>query len=127
MWDQSGVVLDWLARLILVGGLAAVVLVDTGAILVNRVGLESTADEVATEVSTLVVEGGVSPADTYALEAAARAVARPVGAKVVRASVDPKGVFHIRLERVATTIALGHVGVLEGLLQTSASGRAGTN
>ena len=124
--NQDGVVLAWLLRIVVVGGLMAAVLFDTGAILVNNIQLQETADEVASKVSTSVMEGGISPADKVALGTAARALARPQGVKVARATVDAQGVFHLRIKRDSNSIIAGHIGALRGLTEGTASGEAAT-
>lgn len=126
MRNQDGVVLDWLLRIVVVGGVMTVLLFDAGAILVNNVQLQATADEVASEVSTSMMEGAIPPADKLALRNAARALALPLGAKVARATVDPEGVFHLRLKRDANSIVAGRIGALQGLTEGTASGEAPT-
>ena len=119
-------VLDWLLKVVLVGGLVAVIAVDLGAITVNRIGLASTADEIVAEMRTSLASGAVDRFDIPAMRSEAATLAAQAGAKLVYATLSPSGVLKVRLRRTATTLVVGRIDALRGYIRATANARATT-
>ena len=124
--DERGVVMDWFLKLAVVGGMVAVVLFDFGAISVNTVGLESTVDEIAHNISVSVADDSLNTVDEAALVEAARPTAKLAGARVVKVDVDPEGRVHVRLRRRADTLLVSRIGPLRHWATATADGTAST-
>jgi hypothetical protein len=118
---------SWLIRLVAAFAVAAVVLYDAGSIAVNFFGLESKADEIAVSIATAVTNDEFEGTDPRAIADEARTQARDAGARLVRAKIDAEGVLSIRLRRVATTLVVGRIGLLEDWAKATADARAGTS
>jgi hypothetical protein len=118
---------SWFIRVAVAFGVAAVVLYDAGSIAVNFFTLDSKADEIAVAVATAVTNDELPDADPRALTDEARLQARSAGAKLVRARIDSAGVVSIRLRRVASTLMVGRIGILEDWTKATADARAGTS
>jgi hypothetical protein len=114
----------WLVKLAVGLAVVAVVLFDAGSIAVNFFGLDSTADEIAVEVSTSLQPG--QPVDQLALEAEAKALAKEASAKLVRVEVDTEGRVHVHLKRVAKTLVVRLIGPAKDWAKATAEGVAGT-
>src|SRR5688572_6222420 len=73
--DESGIIVSWLLKIVLLLAVIGVVGFDLGSIVVNNVTLDSSAETVAVSVSLIVDEapGGVVP-DTRIYELAVEAV-----------------------------------------------------
>ncbi len=123
--DESGVVLDWLAKIVVGLALVGVVLFDAGAVAVNFFGLDSTADDIATALSTDISASG-SQMTAPQLQANAKAMAKEAGARLVRAEIDPEGILHVKVRRRASTLLLDRVDALKGYGRAVASSRATT-
>ncbi|MBA2273122.1 MAG: hypothetical protein H0W21_04360 [Actinobacteria bacterium] len=124
--DERGVVLDWFLKIVVVGGIFAVILFDFGAIAVNTVGLESTVDEIAHSLSVSVADDSLNAVDEAALIEAARPTAQLADARVVKVSVDVEGRVHVRIRRRATTMLVARVGPLSHWAVATADGSAVT-
>lgn len=124
--DERGVIMDWFLKLAVVGGMFAVVLFDFGAITVNTVGLESTVDEIAHNISVSVADDTLNALDPVALVEAARPTAKLARARVVKVAVDAEGRVHVRLRRSANTLLVAHIGPLRHWATATADGTATT-
>lgn len=122
--DERGIIVGWLVRLGVGLAVAAVVLFDAGSIAVNFFGLDSTADEIAVEVSTDLQPG--QPVDQDALQAEAKALAKEASAKLVKVEVDAEGRVHVHLRRVAKTLIVRLIGPAKDWAKATAEGVAGT-
>jgi hypothetical protein len=121
--DERGVIIGWLVKLIFGVALAGVVAYDTGATLVNYFGLDSTAGDVAVELSATVHDssaGSTLPVDE------ARKLARRAGAKLVAIRLDDQGVLHVRLRRTADTLVARHIAALRPWTRAVAEASART-
>jgi hypothetical protein len=130
--DESGVIVSWLVRIVLLLGVIGVVLFDLGSIVVNNVTLSSTAEEIAIAVSIEVSEnrGGFFPETQIYDMAVAEVEAEGIeGVRVVRkgTNLDEEGIVHIRLRRRAETLVADLIGPLKKFTVATASGQAGTN
>lgn len=117
----------WLVKIALGIAVAGVLVYDAGAIAVNFFGLDSTATDVANELSSAVGDGDVDPHNQHELQRAARRYARPRGARVAGASYDTENqAIRVRLRREADTLIVGRVGLVEDWGKATADGRAVT-
>jgi hypothetical protein len=132
--NEAGIVVSWLVRVVLFLAVIGVVGFDVGAMVVNTVTLDSSAEEVAITVSLLVSEspGGLFP-DTRIYDMAVDVVEDETegieGARVLRkgTELDEAGNVHIRLRRRSDSILMGKIGPLEKFTIATADGQAGTN
>ncbi|MBA2313308.1 MAG: hypothetical protein H0V97_11005 [Actinobacteria bacterium] len=123
--NERGVVLDWLTRVALVLAFFAVIIFDSASVMVNSLGLSSTADDIAAAVSTDTI--GTSVGTPAEVVEEAEALAAEAGARLVKAELDTQGVIHIKLRRTANTLVAGRIGALERWVRATASGRASTD
>jgi hypothetical protein len=123
--NERGVILDWLAKTVLLLALFGVLVFDGASVAVNFLGLSSTADDIAAAVSTDVT--GASITDSNAVEEEAKLLAREAGARLVSAELDIQGIVHIKVRRRATTLVLGRVPATEKWTKAIATARATTN
>jgi hypothetical protein len=134
MKNESGIIINWLIKIVVLLAVIGVVGFDAGAIIVNNVTLSSSATDVAVEVSITVDQSTTSffpPERVYDL--AVEVVDDPEngieGARVLRrgTEVDEEGVVHIRLRRKTDTIVAEHIGPLEKYTVSIVNGQAGSN
>ena len=119
--DERGFIIGWLGKLAIGFVVVAVVLFDGGSIMVNFFTLDSTADEIAVQLTTGVSVGDLSPTD---LEPRARELAKASGARLVSLTVEGT-VVKITLRRKAKTLIVGRIGALEDWTKATAEGQAG--
>ena len=132
--DERGVVAGFLLRTVVALAVAAVVLFDAGAVAVNVFSLDSSADEIASALSTDVAHGRLQ--GTYVrcvrsgpktgLCAEAASAARAAGARLVRFEISPDGALHLRLRRRAETLIAGRIRAFDEWRVATADGRATT-
>lgn len=132
--DEGGLVVAWLVRVVLVLGLVALVLFEAGAIAINFITLDGTANEVAAQVSAEAATGADAVPNLKCNRRArvpacqaAYDVAREHGVHVLEASYDQQGVFHVTLRRTADTFIVGRIDAIKDWATATASARAGTN
>lgn len=121
--DQRGVVLDWLAKMLLVLAVLSVVVFDAGSIITNYVTLDSTANDIAIAVFPSMSTGEAMTQTE--MNARAKQMAREAGAKLLRVRVDQQGVVHIRIRRVAKTLLVGKISATKHWARAIANGRSG--
>lgn len=125
MGNERGVILNWLVKIILVLAIVGVVLYDVGAVVVNYVGLDSTADDIAIAIST---EVGGGATDQTQLEADAKALAHEAGARLIAVIIDPQAnTVSVKLKRTAKTLIVRRVEPLEDWGRATSTGRSGTD
>lgn len=105
--DERGVILGWLAKLMIAFVVVAIAIFDGGAILINFFTLDSTADDIARELTTDTI-GQTFPSQAN-LEIRARQRAREADARLVSVSVDESRRIHLTLRRRATTLVVGRI------------------
>jgi len=133
--DETGVILGWFIRVGLVLAVLAVVLFDIGSIVVNSVGLSSSAEDVAIAVSITVADrsGAVILPDSVVYDLAVDVVESEAngvsGARVLRrgTEMDQEGIVYVRLRRRAETLVADLIGPLKKYTIATVSGQAGTN
>lgn len=121
MTGERGFIVGWFGKLLIGFVVLAVVVFDGGSILVNFFTLDSTADEIAVELTTNVASGTLSATD---LEPRARALAKEAGARLVSLSVEGT-IVHVTLRRRAKTLVVGRIGLIEDWARATADGQAG--
>jgi hypothetical protein len=124
--DERGVIVSWIAKLVAGLAVGSVVLFDAGAIAVNYVGLDSTAEDIANALSADVAGAG-APVSSAQLEASAAEAARAAGARVVRVEIDPQGFLHLRLKRAAKTLLASNIDSLRKWTRATATATAATS
>lgn len=132
--DESGIIVSWLVRIVLLLAVIGVVGFDLGSIVVNNVTLSSSAETVAVTVSLAVDEAPVGTfPDTRIYDLAVDIVESESegvdGAHVVRkgTELDDEGIVHIRLRRRAETLVTDLIGPLKKYTVATGNGQAGTN
>ena len=117
--DERGVVLDWFLKMVLVLAILGAFVFDAGSLAVNYIGLDSTANDIATALAPSLSTGQTLSAP--AMQAEARQLARDAHARLVRFRVDAGGTVHIRIRRTAKTLILGHISALKKWTRATAS------
>ena len=102
-------VAGWLFRVVLSFAVVGVLLFDTGAIAVNYLTLESTADDIANALETELE----SVTNRSALREHAQVLAEEARARLLKAEVDPQGVLRLRVRRPAKTLLAHRVDALK--------------
>jgi hypothetical protein len=123
--DQRGVVVEWLLRLAVGLALLAVVVFDAGAVTINYITLDSTANDIAIDLSTEVSSADLAASDPR-LEARARELAHDAGARLLDVSLDEEGVVRVRVARQAKTLVIARVPALRAWGRAVAGARSGT-
>lgn len=132
--DESGIIVSWLVKVVLLLAVIGVAGFDLGSIVVNNVTLSSSAETVAITVSLAVDEApaGTFP-DTRVYDLAVQIVQSEsdgvAGARVIRkgTEIDDEGNVHIRLRRRADTLVADLIGPLKKYTVATGNGQAGTN
>lgn len=112
----------WLVKLALGFLFVAVVVFDGGSILVNYFTLDSTADEIAVQLTTNV-QPGTMRAESLQPQAAELAAAS--GARLVDLRVDGN-ILYITLRRTADTLVVGRIDPIADWARATTEGQAGT-
>jgi hypothetical protein len=124
--DERGVVVEWLVKMMAGLALAGIVVFDLAAIVVNHITLDSTANDIAIDLSTDLAVSSPGPVDAR-LTARAKELARAAKARLVRLELDDAGVLHVRLARHAQTIVISRVEPLRKWGRSVAGGQASTS
>jgi hypothetical protein len=120
--NERGVILDWLLKVGIWLALISIVLFDAGAIVVNAISLDSTANDLAIQMSTGVGEGRAET--DKEITDYAENLATENGVKLVKASVDEEGVLRIRIRRTAETLVVSKIGFIEDWAVATADGKS---
>ena len=119
--DQRGFIVNWLVKLALGFFIAAVVLFDGGSIMINFFTLDSTANEIAVEVTTDALASSLRP---ETVEPRARELAKAAGARLLGVRVEDN-IVYIKLRRQADTLIVGRIGWTEDWARATSEGQAG--
>jgi hypothetical protein len=132
--DERGIIVDWLVKILLGIAIFGVIAFDAGSILVNYFTLDTASDDVAIAVSLQIGTAdprGFTDDEVYRL---AREQVRSEddgveNARVLRmgTEIDEEGIVRVRLRRVADTLIVGRIGVIENWARATANGQAGTS
>jgi hypothetical protein len=124
--DERGIVVGWIVRVLLGLAVAGLVLFDLGSITVNYFGLDSTANDIAQDVSLQISQ--VRAFDERQAEARAEAMARDADARLVSLDLDrTTDTLTIVLRRRASTLFAHRIGALDGWVRPTAEAQAPTN
>ena len=108
--ERGGIITGWLVKLVVSLALVGVVAFEAGAILVARVGVESTALDAAGEAADELKRTG----DEKAAEAAARALVEKEGAQLEAfAVVENGGAVVVTVSKEASTLLVDRIGFIE--------------
>jgi hypothetical protein len=124
--NERGIIADWLVKLLAGLAIAGVVIFDIGSVLVNFFTLDSTADDIATEIIHSLTTKEIN-ATQHDIEAKAEELAHEAEVRLVRAELDPEGVLHIRLRRTASTLVVTRIGPIEDWAVATANADAATS
>ena len=123
--DERGVIVDWLARTVLVLALVGLVLFDGASSAVNYIGLQGVVDEAAAALSADLT-GSIRPTENQIAEGAA-ALAEEHGARLLKVELDSQGVVLIKMRRTAQTIFLGRISAAKKWTRATAVAHFDTN
>lgn len=119
--DERGGIVKWLITLVILG----VVLFDAGAIAVNTFGLDSTANDIANEVSTGSNLNQVNNEETLRLEA--KKLAKEADARLVKFDVGNDKIIRLQLRRRARTLLVHRIDAISSWGRATADGQASAN
>jgi hypothetical protein len=123
--DERGVILNWFARIAVGFVVIGVGLFDGGSIVVNYVGLDSTADDIVHSLATDIAASSGEPSPQM-LADDAKALARDADARVVSVSIDDAGELHLGLKRTANTLVVSRIDALAKWANATAEAQAST-
>ena len=120
--DEHGMIASWLLKLAIGFLLVAVLIFDGGSILVNYFTLDSTADEIAVQLTTRVQPGTLTE---QMLQPQAAELATAAGARLVDLRIEGDVVF-VKLRRRADTLVVGRIDPIADWARATTEGQAGT-
>lgn len=122
--DERGIVVNWMAKLVIFLALLGVAIYDVSALAVNAFQLDSLVDEIAVTLSTSAGDGR----SLFELEKEAGKIARRQDAKLVELEVDDlDGMLRVTVKREARTMVVSRFSQLEDWGRMSATGRSSTD
>jgi len=122
--DERGVIVHWLAKVVIFLALLGVVIYDGSALAVNSFQLDSLVDEIAVEISTSAGDGR----SLFELEQEAGKIARKQGAKLVAIEVnDLERSVKVTVKREANTLVVSRFEQTEDWGKMSATSRSSTD
>lgn len=122
--DERGVLIGWLVRLALGFAVVAVVLYDTGSIFVNFFQLDTTANDIAVEVSR-EVSGPRTLPNQAAVEEHARELAKEAGARLVSVTLEEQALV-VTIRRRADTLIVDRISPIRDWALATSDGRSST-
>ncbi len=123
--NERGIIFDWLLKIGIWLALISIVLFDAGAILVNHISLDSTANDMSIEMTTFIGTGQAST--QKGLEDQAKIVATDRGVKLISVSIDEGGVLHITIRRKASTLIVSRISAIKDWAVATADGQSNVN
>lgn len=122
--NEQGVVFSWMLQIVLVIVIVGIVLFDAGSIAWNYFGVDSKADDIALELSTMVE----SSKTTGEIEAEAKRLSKEAGGRYVKGSlVITDDQVTVAFKREATTLVVTRVGPISDWGKAEATGSAPTS
>lgn len=112
----------WLIKLAIGFLFVAVVVFDGGSILVNYFTLDSTADEIAVQLTTNMQPGTIR---VETLQPEAEKLATAAGARLVDLRIEGNILF-VKLRRRADTLVVGRIDPIADWARATTEGQAGT-
>jgi hypothetical protein len=126
LWrDERGILVSWLVRLVLSFAVVAVILFDTGSIILNFFGLDSTARDIAVSLSTEVDPRSHSLRDQQILEQKVTELAAEADARMVSVTLEERAIV-VTLRRRAETILVDRISPIRDWALATADGRSAT-
>lgn len=122
--DERGILIGWLVRLALGFAVVAVVLYDTGSIFVNFFQLDTTANDIAVEVSR-EVSGARTLPNQAAVEEHARELAKEAGARLVSVTLEEQALV-VTIRRRADTLIVDRISPIRDWALATSDGRSST-
>jgi hypothetical protein len=124
--DERGLVVSWLVRIFIGLALASIVIFDAGSIVVNHIGLQQAAEDMANALAS--EDFSLRPTvDMTEFQDEAERLAAESDAHLVKATVDSEGVVHVKLRRSADpTILVGRIDALNSWTRATAKAEAKT-
>jgi hypothetical protein len=119
--DERGFIVSWFTKLAVWFLIVAVLLFDGGSILVNFFTLDSTADEIAVQ---LTIDSRVGSLRVETIRPQAQALAEAAEARLVDLRIEEDLVL-ITLRRKADTLVVGRIGWIDQWARATAEGQAG--
>jgi hypothetical protein len=123
--DERGILISWLVRLILSFAVIAVILFDTGSIILNFFSLDSTARDIAVSLSTEVDPRSHTLQDQQILEQQVEELADEAEARMVSVVLEDRAIV-VTLRRRAETILVDRIGLIRDWGLATADGRSAT-
>jgi hypothetical protein len=124
--DERGVIADWLVKLVAGLAIVGIVLFDAGSVLVNFFTLDSTADDIATEITHSLANKEINPTQ-HDVALKAKELAKEAEVRLVKVEIDPQGVLHIELRRTASTLVIKRISPIEDWAVATADADAATS
>jgi hypothetical protein len=121
--DQRGIIIGWIGKIIIGLAITGVVIFEAGSILVNLFTLDSTADEIAIDLS---IQIGTGTPNQQAIERSAEELATEAGARLIEVEVDAEKVVRVKLRRRADTLIVGRLSFTKDWARATAEGQAGS-
>lgn len=122
--NEQGIVLTWLLQVTLVLALVGTVLFDAGSIAWNYFAVDTRADDMALELSDMVVNNR----SVGQIEDEAKRLAKEAGGRYVKGSLEiTEETLTVSFRREATTLLVGRIGPIEDWGRASATGSAPTS
>lgn len=120
--DERGLIVSWLVKLAIGFVLVGVLVFDGGSIVINFFTLDSTADEIAIQLTT----GDVGRIlDQRVLQQEAEVLAKQAGAHLVEVRLE-QNIVYVTLRRRADTLVVGRIGPIKDWARATAEGQSGT-
>lgn len=119
--DEGGQVASWLIKLLLIVAVVGFLVIEFGAVVVNRLQVQDVADQTAAEAGIVYVDRRSQDA---AVERAEE-FAQDNGAEFVELTVDERQrVIRVTVTKQASTRVLHRIDLFEGLVDARAEGQA---
>lgn len=120
--NEKGIVLDWLLKVGVWVAIVGLLLFEGGAIVVNRISLDSTASDMAVRLATDIGTGVAMRPDEILDKA--ELMAEEEGVKLLRAEVDEEGILHLKVKRTAKTLIVGKISAIKDWAVATAEARS---
>lgn len=103
--DERGIVIDFFVKLLVGLAVGGLILFEAGSIIGNYVTLDSTATEIANEIS--VPDRIGATVTQFQLEQKAQVLAEQKGVRLRAVTLDREGFITVKISRTAKTLLVG--------------------
>ncbi|MGH2756815.1 MAG: hypothetical protein ACRDI3_03410 [Actinomycetota bacterium] len=121
--DERGIIIGWIGKIIIGLVITGIIIFEAGSILVNLFTLDSTADEIAIDLS---IQVGTGTPSQHEIEQSAKQMATEAGARLISVEVDAAKIVYVKLRRRADTLIVGRISYTKDWARATAEGQAGT-